>query len=269
MRRVKLWLQILIVLCAVSFVAERLHAKLIIGVSSVNVAARPLAIIDEYYQSLLRTGVTGAVALSVLGKKESKILGIIGAGQIARHLLESVLRFFSLREIRIWSRSKVTLESFTREMGSLLQIELNPVDSTEMAVKEADLVATMTDADCALVSRGWLSAGATLCSMGNNQELDPGIFYEVDKLIVDDFDFCTTVGDIHAWISRGYLKESEILERLHATIPEVIAGRKPGRASHDEKILAVVQGMASCDLAIARLLYDKLRSSKEVKRIAI
>lgn len=64
-------------------------------------------------------------------------------------------------------------------------------------------------------------------------------------------------------------EESEILERLHGTIPEVITGCKPGRVSQYEKILAIVQGMASCDLSIARLIYDKLRDSKEVHRIPI
>ena len=231
--------------------------------------ARPLAIIDETYQSFLRTGVTGAVALSLLGKKDSTIVGIIGAGNIARHILEALGHLFSLREIRVNSRSKASQQSFSSEMEALLGIKVREVDSAESAVKGADLVITITDADTSLVSTGWLSAGATLCSMGNNQELDPKILYEVDKLFVDDFDFCRTVGDIHAWISRGYLKESEILERLYGTIPEVITGRKPGRVSPHEKILAVVQGMASCDLAIARLVYDKLRDSKEVQRISI
>jgi len=76
-------------------------------------------------------------------------------------------------------------------------------------------------------------------------------------------------GDIHAWISRGYLKESAILERLHGTVSEVITGRKPGRENAHEKILVIVQGMASCDLALARFIYDKLRDSEEVQRLAM
>ncbi len=231
--------------------------------------ARPLAIIDEYYQSALRTGVTGAVALSLLGNKDSKILGIIGAGNIARHLLEALHDLFSLREIRVHSRSKASQESFVREMESLLGVRVVAVDSPELVVRGADLVITITDADVVLISPGWLSDGATLCSMGNNQELDSRIIYEVDKLIVDDLDFCRLAGDIHAWISRGYLKESEILERLHGTVSEVITGRKPGRENAHEKILVIVQGMASCDLALARFIYDKLRDSEEVQRLAM
>jgi len=231
--------------------------------------ARPLAIIDEYYQSALRTGVTGAVALSLLGKKDSRIVGMVGAGNIARHFLEALTHFFSLKEIRVNSRSKVAQKSFCREMSDLLGIPVHPVASPELAVKGADLVVTITDADTILVSTGWLSKGATLCSMGNNQELDPKILNEVDKCFVDDFDFCRAVGDVHAWISKGDLTEAEIAGKVHGTLPEVITRRKRGRENTDEKILAVVQGMASCDLAIACLVYEKLKESEEVQRIAI
>ena len=147
--------------------------------------ARPLAIIDEYYQSALRTGVTGAVALSLFGNKDSKTVGIIGAGNIARYLLDALNHLFSLTEIKVYSRSKASQEPFVREMESLLDVRVTAVDSAESVVKGADLVITITDADTALVSSGWLARGATLCSMGNNQELDPKIVYDVDKFIVD------------------------------------------------------------------------------------
>ena len=61
----------------------------------------------------------------------------------------------------------------------------------------------------------------------------------------------------------------EISERLDGTISDVITGRKPGRESRNEKVLVIVQGMASCDLALARLIYDKLRESEDVQRIVM
>jgi ornithine cyclodeaminase/alanine dehydrogenase-like protein (mu-crystallin family) len=48
-----------------------------------------------------------------------------------------------------------------------------------------------------------------------------------------------------------------------------MAGRKPGRQSPAEKILAVVQGMAACDLALAHLVYQRVRDSAEVQRITL
>ena len=59
------------------------------------------------------------------------------------------------------------------------------------------------------------------------------------------------------------------MDRLHVSGSEVIAGGKPGRENAHEKILVIVQGMASCDLALARFIYDKLRDSEEVQRLAM
>lgn len=229
--------------------------------------ATPLAVIDEFYQSALRTGVTGAVALSLLGKNDSSVLAIIGAGTIARYVIEALTHFFSLREIRVSARNKASRESFAREIEAQLGLRAEAVTAPEQAVTGADLVVTITNADAVLVSAGWLSPGTTVCSMGNNQELDPKILYEVDKFFIDDWDFCRDVGDVHAWIARGYLKEAEILERLNGTIGEVITDRKHGRENEGEKILAIVQGMAACDLAFARFVYEKLKDSELVQKI--
>jgi ornithine cyclodeaminase len=231
--------------------------------------ARPLALIDETYQSFLRTGVTGAVTLSLLGRKDAGVAGIVGAGNIARYLLDGLSRLFTLRQVRVYSRTEASQGTFTRQMASLLKIPVEAVESVEQAVTDSDLVVTLTDADEALVLPGWLKKGATLCSMGNNQELDAQVLFEVDKFVVDELDFCRSAGDVHAWISKGYLQESEIVGRLYGTVPEIMAGRKPGRQSPAEKILAVVQGMAACDLALAHLVYQRVRDSAEVQRITL
>jgi NitT/TauT family transport system substrate-binding protein len=47
MRKTKVWLQILIVLCVFNLVAGTLHARLIVGVSSVNVAFLPLYVTQD------------------------------------------------------------------------------------------------------------------------------------------------------------------------------------------------------------------------------
>jgi alanine dehydrogenase len=229
--------------------------------------AMPLAVIDEFYQSALRTGVTGAVALSLFGRKDSSVLAIVGAGTIARHVMETLTRFFSLKEVRVSTKNKVSREAFAGDIEAQLSLRAEAVVTPEEAVRGADLVVTITDADTALVSAEWLSPGTTVCSMGNNQELEPKVFYEADKFFIDEWGFCMDVGDVHAWVTKGYLKEAEIREKLNGTIGEVMAGRKQGRENEREKILVIPQGMAACDLAFARFVYEKLKNSELVQRI--
>lgn len=233
------------------------------------VTSIPIALIHEYYQHILRTGVTAAVALYHLGKKDSKILGIIGAGKIARIALEAVSKLFPITEVKVNSRRKESRERFAYEMSDKLNINIGSVGNPELAVTGSDLVITITTADEALVAPGWLDDGVTLCSLGGSQELDPKILGEIDKLVVDDFEFCTMAGDIHAWINKGYLTRTEVEKRLYGSIGEIIAGVKAGRQKKDEKILTIIQGMASCDLAIAKLVYDRLKDSHEIQRINI
>ncbi len=229
----------------------------------------PIAYIHEAYQHALRTGVTGAIALSCLANKDAQTVGIIGAGKIARTTLEALNYLFTLKRIRIYSRRESSRKAFAEEVKRTLKVQTQAVNYPEMAVRDAQLVITITNADEELVKPGWLAQGATLCSLGGNQEISHLILDEVDKFYVDDFEFCTKAGDIHAWIVHKYLSEEKIKKSLTGSIPEVIAGRKTGRVNREERILVVVQGMATCDLALARLVYDRLRTSPDIPSIHI
>ena len=42
---------------------------------------------------------------------------------------------------------------------------------------------------------------------------------------------------------------------IYATIGEIVAGKKRGRESESERIIAIPIGMAICDIAVAHLAY--------------
>jgi ornithine cyclodeaminase/alanine dehydrogenase-like protein (mu-crystallin family) len=172
--------------------------------------------IHEHYQHILRTGLSAAVALQFLARKDCKRVGIIGAGNIARTALEGLARLFRIEEVRVYSRSEGSRKRYAQEMGKKLDLQIQTVESAERVVKESEIIVTITTADQALVSAGWLPQGAALCSLGGNQELDPKILNEIDKLVVDDFEFCTMAGDIHAWISKGFMERNQIERALRS-----------------------------------------------------
>ena len=49
----------------------------------------------------------------------------------------------------------------------------------------------------------------------------------------------------------------ELRERLRANVGEVIAGTRPGRLDDHERLLAVVQGLTACDVALAKAVVDR------------
>ena len=81
-----------------------------------------------------------------------------------------------------------------------------------------------------------------------------------DRFFVDDIDYALAQGDMHAWVKAGAIGKEALLARIDADIGELAIGAKPGRQSESERILAVIQGMAVCDLAMAKRVLDKAQA---------
>jgi ornithine cyclodeaminase len=71
--------------------------------------------------------------------------------------------------------------------------------------------------------------------------------------VVDDWDCNMTVREFRDMIDAGEFSRAQ----LHADIGEVVAGRKPGRETDDERILVHTTGMVSHDIGIAWWIYKK------------
>ena len=217
----------------------------------------PIGMVDESWQYLLRTGVTAAISAKYLARPDSKILGLLGCGGIASPALMGLIELFPLDRVQVTSRREESRNRFAKEMEQTLGLSVIPVDSPRDAVENADIIVTITDADESLVRSDWLKQGTFVCSMGSGQELDPHLLDWAEKFIVDDFEFCLILGDVSAWVRKGLRNVEEIRTRLWAEIGDVIAGNKHGRTSEKENILAIIQGMASCDIALAKHVLDK------------
>ena len=55
--------------------------------------------------------------------------------------------------------------------------------------------------------------------------------------------------------SGGIVSIKRTVPTVYATIGEIVTGKKRGRDSDDEKIIAIPIGMAVCDIAVAHLVY--------------
>jgi ornithine cyclodeaminase len=97
--------------------------------------------------------------------------------------------------------------------------------------------------------------------MGNGNELDYGVLAEADRLIVDDLDYAALVGDGAAWIAQGWLTPNSFAQRVDALAADVVAGRSPGRRSEDDRVVALIQGMATGDVAFAHLALTRAEAS--------
>jgi alanine dehydrogenase len=217
----------------------------------------PLAICDGSHHTMMRTGASAAVSAKWLARKDSKALAIVGAGFVARGALATCLEVLPFEEVRVWSRSQATLDSFTRdEEPNHPDLQLRPSTDLEEVVRGADVVVTTTHAREAIVKDEWLSPGAHIAALGadleGKQELDPAILQRA-RIFVDDIRQCRTDGEINVPLSDGLLAEDDVA----GEIGKVITGDLEGRESDEQITVFDSTGIALQDSATVPLEYER------------
>jgi len=224
----------------------------------------PIAIMGGTTVTDMRTGAAGGVAAKYLARKDSKIVGLVGAGAQARTQLMALLEVYKrLEEVRVWSRSKETKQKFVAETepiyGHLCKI--TAVETIKEAVEGADIVVTTTPSRQPLIMNTMVSSGTHFNCIGadapGKEELDPTILKRA-KIVVDDWEQASHSGEINVPLSQGIITK----ENIWAEIGEIVAGLKPGREKPDEITVFTSTGLAIQDAVTAKIAYDKAIEKK-------
>jgi alanine dehydrogenase len=220
----------------------------------------PIAIIGGTHIAAMRTGAAGGVAAKHLARKDSKIVGLIGAGAQAKAQLIALLTLLgSLEEVRVWSRTKHTREEFLayikKEEGKRIT-RVVPVERPEDAVRGSDIVVTATPSKVPVVLSDWIKPGMHLNCIGadapGKQELDPVILKKA-KVVVDDFENASHSGEINVPLSQGLLS----LKDVWGSLGDIVAGLKHGRENGDEITVFTTSCLAVQDAVTANIAYKK------------
>jgi ornithine cyclodeaminase len=208
-------------------------------------------LVAERWLSRVRTAAFGVAAIEPLVNPGPLVVALFGAGGIAREIVPLIARTLQVREMRVSSRRPDSTAAFVAEHAPTVGFPMRAEPDGRRAVKDADLVITLTESSSPLVFPGSLKPGAVVCSMGSYNEVDYGVLQEAQRLVVDDADFAAEMGDGRAWISQGRLSREKFAARVDALACEVVAGEKPARLSPSDRIVALIQGMAIGDVAFA------------------
>ena len=198
-----------------------------------------------------RTAATSAVATDVLANPSASVLGVIGAGAMARAHLEAIRRVRPITETMVWSRSverRTAFAAAANEDGYRVTAVTSPRD----VVEAADIICTLTPAQHPVVSGSWLRPGQHINAVGappraDHREID-SLAVTRSRVVVDTLDTALTEsGAILIPLQEGVLDKSQIETDLGA----VLLGRKPGRSHESEITLFNSVGLAIQDLAAA------------------
>jgi ornithine cyclodeaminase len=217
----------------------------------------PKAIIDASAITDMRTGAVTAIGAKYLARKNSRVLGHIGARGTAYWNVRLMDKLFGFEEIRVHSRRKESRDSFGARLERDLGKKITVTEDWESCVRGADIVveASRLVTPEPLLRTEWIKKGALVMPYGTVSAVELSLADIADKFLMDDFGQARAgqFGALKPLFDAGKLHEG----RFHAEIGQVVAGRKPGRERDDETILFWHRGLSLSDIALGHAMLAK------------
>jgi alanine dehydrogenase len=218
----------------------------------------PLAVMDGTYITKIRTGAAGGVAVKYLARRDSSVIGLIGAGVQARTQLLAISEVLpKIEQVKIFDQQRDASVTYANEMGTELDINIRPVETIEEAL-EADIVVTTTPSREPVVKKQHIAPGTHINAIGadakGKQELESDLLKEA-KIVVDNIEQASHSGEINVPLSQGVIK----VEDIYGTLGEVVANMKKGRENDQEITIFDSTGLAIEDIICAKLVYEKAK----------
>lgn len=216
----------------------------------------PVCIMQAKWITALKTGASTAVTARHLARRDSRILTIFGAGELGQTHLACFNELFKLDEVRIVDVIPGKAESLANKMRMESGIAVTNPPSPEDAIREADMIVTVTTGNAVNVNHTWLKPGTFIARMGSFQEVDQDLLLQADKLIVDRWAYVKDrVPEIRQLVQDGRLRKEDI----YAEWPSIAAGIIPGRESSEEIILYIGLGIWGEYAAILPAVYRRAK----------
>lgn len=234
----------------------------------------PLAQMSANLLSAYRTGAVPGVGARHLARKDSKVVGILGPGVMAKTLLSAFMATCpEIDTVKVKGRGQKSLDSFLSWIAETFpQITtVQVVDSIEAVVRDSDIVTYCNSGEVGdpstypIVRREWVKPG-TFLAMPALCNIDEGMEKTDVRKVVDN------TGLYEAWfeelpkpahkyvpiigvkfmdmIAEGKMSKDELED-----IGKIVAGEAPGRKNDEEIIIMSVGGMPVEDVAWGTVLY--------------
>jgi alanine dehydrogenase len=219
----------------------------------------PRAIVDATEITERRTGAVTAIGARHLARADSRVLGHVGARGTAFSNVTMLDGIFDFEEIRVTSARPESREAFGRRLEETLAKPVLVLGTWQEVVEGADIVveASRLAEPKPLLRTAWIAPGTLTVPYGTMSAVELSLTSVMDKVVVDDWGQCKRgrFGSLRAHVDSGLLTE----ETLHAELAEVVVGAKPGRERDDERILFWHRGLATTDIAVGHLIYERAR----------
>lgn len=217
------------------------------------------AILDSHLVTHFKTAADSVLGALLLARKDSRHLLVVGAGAVARSLVDAYRALFpDLERISVWARrteQAVQLVQSVEARG----IAPTPVADLPYTAAKADIIATATMSREPILAGSWIRPGTHVDLVGaytpEMREADDALI-SAGRIFVDCRE--TTighVGDLTIPIESGLIRPDDVDGDLY----DLLSGTSSGRRSETEITIYKNGGGAHLDLMTARCIIERVR----------
>ena len=146
------------------------YCGLILLVSTKN--AEPLAFINDGALQHKRVGGGAGIGVKYLAREDSRTVGMLGSGGMARTFLEAFCCVRDIQLCKIYSPTPAHREAFAAEMSRQLGIEVRAVAQPRDAVAGVDILSSCTDSMRPVYDADWVEKGTHVTNLGRREMPD-------------------------------------------------------------------------------------------------
>jgi ornithine cyclodeaminase/alanine dehydrogenase-like protein (mu-crystallin family) len=218
------------------------------------------ALISDHLVHAVRSTAPCGVMAKYLARENAATLALIGSGRLARWAAEAVCAARPIRDLRVWSPTP----AHRRECAEYLQnrlgaaIRVREVESSEAAIRGAEIVTTGTKALEPVMRGEWISPGCTILP-NSPEEIDQQTYLKAKIITTYNDGILTHVPPYHALVElveAGKLHEADFSTELG----EIVAGIVAGRSSADEIIVGLNPAFGILDVATAEFVFRRAKA---------
>jgi ornithine cyclodeaminase/alanine dehydrogenase-like protein (mu-crystallin family) len=216
------------------------------------------AILEVMYLSWLKTAAVSALATRHLAPPGSSVLAMFGTGRHARSQLYAITKVADIQRVQAYSRDATKRQAYCEKMSAELGIEVIPVASPAEALRDADIVTTITTSptpvfagsdlpDKPLHINGLGAHYPWVREVDTHAVVNSRVFVDLLQQGISEN------GELVIPMSEGLIDASHVAGDLGA----LAAGVVPGRLPDTKWTLFLSGGTGVDDVAVSTRLYQR------------
>ena len=211
------------------------------------------ALVDFHLVTKWKTAGDSLLSASKLARKDSRNILLVGAGTVAKSMIEAYSSQFTDAKFTVWNRSPAAALAMTEGK------RITATEDLATAVQAADIICTATMSTQPLIKGAWLRPGQHLDLIGayrpDMREVDDDALRHATIFVDSRATTIHHIGEIKDPIARGIIAEADIIADFY----DIAAGTFT-RTDDDQITLAKNGGGAHLDLMTATYIAQAWRA---------